>query len=480
MRFGTHRADALLIVSCLAAAACSTVGGTRPDPPVAADRVITNEELDEVPEWAIPLEARCFVGDADACVEVANNESPEARARRREAKKKTQRCEAEWNNHRWSGGPLSQKCIDQLKLHTPREALEERVIDEEEAARERFAQRFDLARKNRWYHRALAARLRLCSDGTPAASECRDKATNDLSFYIGSPLTVERRAAFDAEVAHHRVLMKDACIQGGSSSCWDWFTTHEVDEDATPSGRLDVLMRAVAFGSPDAWAFIRDTIATQEPPGADPKRLAAAKKRRRKMSSARLDDNLFGASEGLLAGFGSVPRLVRIACESGDMGACYADVSPSIWRSGVGDPLHDRKARRVHASAHERCASKKKDARACWVAGYVAHRHGVGVDEATASYERGCALGEARACEGMGVMLFEQGDEAGAAPWLQRSCGSSSPRGCALLGLMTATGRGVTRDLARARELLAKACASTDETSDDRAVVCRPLQHSEP
>ncbi len=485
--FRTHLACALLIASCLAVAtACSTAGDTWPDLQGEAARIITNEDLDEVPEWAVAPKARCLIGDADACAEVARNESPEERRRRREAEAEDRRCgqshipqyrRPDCDEYLEKKFSLRTGELGTLAAEETAQQRAERLKREREQER---AQRREQARKHRWYHRALAAQLRRCGRGTRSSSECRKEAIEDMRYYVGVPLTLELQAEFDAETDRHRAIMKDACKkEGRSTSCWDWFTTHEVDEGATSSGKFDVLVRALEFGSQDAWAFVWDDIAAQESPGADPKRLAAAKKRRRKASLV-VRDEVFELAGSMADSLDGVPSLLRMACESGDMGSCYQNIPPTVLRAGAGDALHDKYVGRVHASARSRCMSKKKDARACWVAGYIAHRHGVGVEEASTSYERGCKLGETRACEGLGVMRFEQDDEEGAAPWLERSCDSKTPRGCALLGLMAATGRGATRDPARARALLTKACASNDETSDGWDAVCRPPEHTNP
>lgn len=99
----------------------------------------------------------------------------------------------------------------------------------------------------------------------------------------------------------------------------------------------------------------------------------------------------------------------------------------------------------------------------------VLYNRGLGVtrDAAQAAmyYERGCKLGDMAGCNNLGT-LYQFGsmgfrDPAKAAGFYERACANAHMDGCANLALLLLGTSGATpAETARARELLAKACAA--------------------
>jgi TPR repeat protein len=83
---------------------------------------------------------------------------------------------------------------------------------------------------------------------------------------------------------------------------------------------------------------------------------------------------------------------------------------------------------------------------------------------ATRAYERGCALGDARACNNLGdALAYGEGtprDVARAAALFDKACRLGEALGCANSGYMFEHGEGVSSDRPRARGLYRESCAS--------------------
>jgi TPR repeat protein len=95
----------------------------------------------------------------------------------------------------------------------------------------------------------------------------------------------------------------------------------------------------------------------------------------------------------------------------------------------------------------------------------VAYEFGKGVDKdvarSTAMYERACDLGNALGCEAAGRMYefhAQPHDLAKAAALYERSCDKGWQGGCANWAICLENGRGVAKDLTKARTLYAGAC----------------------
>jgi hypothetical protein len=79
-----------------------------------------------------------------------------------------------------------------------------------------------------------------------------------------------------------------------------------------------------------------------------------------------------------------------------------------------------------------------------------------------ALFMRACRLGHASACTN--AAAGRNGLDACSVRTYDRTCGQAGdPWGCTMLGLALAKGEGVTRDLARARTVLRKACAAAED-----------------
>ncbi len=82
------------------------------------------------------------------------------------------------------------------------------------------------------------------------------------------------------------------------------------------------------------------------------------------------------------------------------------------------------------------------------------------------AFERGCDLGDSRACNNLGdALAYGDGvarDVEASAAAFQKACRLGEALGCANLGYMAEHGEGVPRDVARARRLYRDACAAGD------------------
>jgi uncharacterized protein len=107
---------------------------------------------------------------------------------------------------------------------------------------------------------------------------------------------------------------------------------------------------------------------------------------------------------------------------------------------------------------------------ACLSAGlsFYSGRDGFPGDRARAvrSYEVGCTVGAALACNNLGdALAYGDGtpkDVSRAIRLFDRACRMGEPIGCANLGYMVEHGEGATKDIPRARQLYGNACMSGD------------------
>lgn len=120
------------------------------------------------------------------------------------------------------------------------------------------------------------------------------------------------------------------------------------------------------------------------------------------------------------------------------------------------------------APAYER-ACGEDNAQACAALGWF-HEQGKGLprdlERAAAFYLMACNLGEKRACVSLAGMQSEgkgvPKDAAAAWATAERLCGEGTNEACTFLATLHLR-RGAAKDMARARELLARACAAKDE-----------------
>jgi TPR repeat protein len=161
-----------------------------------------------------------------------------------------------------------------------------------------------------------------------------------------------------------------------------------------------------------------------------------------------------------------ISALVR-ACDGGVAIACMVGVR---WLS---QPLYarefpDASQLRARLGAEQACLGGESSS--CSEVGLLFYfgRNGFPRDRARAarSYERGCDLGAALACNNLGdALAYGDGverDIVRSAAMFNRACRLGEAMGCANLGYMFEHGEGVVRDRGRAGELYRNACASGD------------------
>ena len=158
--------------------------------------------------------------------------------------------------------------------------------------------------------------------------------------------------------------------------------------------------------------------------------------------------------------------LIR-ACDDGVAASCAV---ASTW---LADPAHtedqpDATDLRARLETERACLEAERTE--CYQAGlsFYFGRDTFPQDRAHAvrAYERGCELGDARACNNLGdALAYGEGvprDLARSAAMFDRACRLGEALGCSNSGLMFEMGMGVLRDRARARELYRGACVSGD------------------
>jgi TPR repeat protein len=155
---------------------------------------------------------------------------------------------------------------------------------------------------------------------------------------------------------------------------------------------------------------------------------------------------------------GALAALER-GCDGGSIASCEAGAA---W---LGDPVHardvpDAEARRQRMDLQQACLSAQ--AEACYRGGALAYASG---DRARAvvANRRGCALGDARACNNLGDALqYGEGverDLSAAAALFARACRLGEALGCANLGQVTERAASSAAERARAAALYRRACA---------------------
>jgi len=147
--------------------------------------------------------------------------------------------------------------------------------------------------------------------------------------------------------------------------------------------------------------------------------------------------------------------LLDKACSKGTLAACVTLGRALLSGSGV--PVHAEKAL---SSFEKACAGE--ELRGCGDLADLLNGGGFGitrdVQRAESLASRACDKGSAWACSVLGAIVMDR-DPSRAAGVLEKGCEAGVPRGCRELALLHIGGRGVTRDLARAKQLLEKACA---------------------
>ena len=161
-----------------------------------------------------------------------------------------------------------------------------------------------------------------------------------------------------------------------------------------------------------------------------------------------------------------IDTLVR-ACDDGVAPACMVG---SRW---LADPVHseDRPdATDLRARLETERACLEAERTECYQVGlsFYFGRDAFPKDRvrAAGAYQRGCDLGDARACNNLAdALAYGEGvgrDLARSASLFDRACRLGEALGCSNSGLMFEMGMGVLRDRARARELYRGACVSGD------------------
>ncbi|MGD0675768.1 MAG: tetratricopeptide repeat protein [Polyangiaceae bacterium] len=155
--------------------------------------------------------------------------------------------------------------------------------------------------------------------------------------------------------------------------------------------------------------------------------------------------------------------MLVVACDEGIVIACS---SGARWLADSSRARDVEEAADLRKRLDVEGACAQADADACFQVGRAFH---VGQDgfpqdwgRAATAYERGCNLGDARACNNLGDALdYGDGlprDAQRAAALFDKACHLGNALGCANLGTMAEHGEGVVRDAARARDLYRDAC----------------------
>ncbi len=95
---------------------------------------------------------------------------------------------------------------------------------------------------------------------------------------------------------------------------------------------------------------------------------------------------------------------------------------------------------------------------------------GVSKDEAKAQtlLDKACGSGAGDACTALGLAATKSGDQQMAVSRFVAACEARDGTGCAMLGAMYLHGKGVDRDVTKARELLGKACELKAQMACDK------------
>jgi len=158
-----------------------------------------------------------------------------------------------------------------------------------------------------------------------------------------------------------------------------------------------------------------------------------------------------------------VEMLLR-ACDGGFLTACV--VGARTLADSADPDIKDLLKQRVRFDLEQSCWAGQPES--CYRAGfffYLGHEaFPLDPVRATRLYERGCNLGDSRACNNLGdAFAYGQGvarDVERAAALFERACRLGEALGCANLGYMAEHGEGIDRDELRARTLYREACTT--------------------
>jgi TPR repeat protein len=169
------------------------------------------------------------------------------------------------------------------------------------------------------------------------------------------------------------------------------------------------------------------------------------------------------AGHGVARDVGKGVQMLTTACDDDVAEACAA---AAAWLSA---PDHSRaidtaSGMRERLNAEHACLGGQGDE--CFRVGLGFYSGSGSYPQkralAVRAYERGCSLGNARACNNFAdALTYGEGtsvDVSRAVVLYERACGLGEEIGCANLGYMMEHGRGIARDTRRARSLYAQAC----------------------
>jgi TPR repeat protein len=159
-----------------------------------------------------------------------------------------------------------------------------------------------------------------------------------------------------------------------------------------------------------------------------------------------------------------IEMLVR-ACDAGERLACVVAVH---WLAEAAHARDVPDASDLRKRLEEEHACLTSEPEACYQVGLLFY---FGADSyprdrarAAQAYERGCDLGDARACNNLGdALAYGEGverDVARSEAMFDKACRLGEALGCANSGYMFEHGEGVQRDRPRARALYREACSS--------------------
>jgi hypothetical protein len=432
-------------------------------------------ELDDVPDWAREAKSLCLVGHAESCETVARGESQAQLEARWLEDQKERECRAKHTTRNGVYEGPKGSCLGgwsiAREISDPKN--ETAAQREERRRRERERQRRD-AYQERWYGRAISAKLRTCklARSADAKAECDAEGLDALVQIsdIDPVAEVAALEAFEQEMTKQRASMKEACKKGEPEQCWRWSLTDDVDGDSSQKNSYTLLLQAVAAGSPRAWGALAGLVNGYEHPlPALETREKILKEHDRfkkgdKQKSEIFMQHHFQDYYDIASPESSYKsrKTIHLACaREHDMGACYYNKNfDQIHR--YDRPKREKKARDLHQQAMEHCSSKE-EGRSCWVAGYTIEFMASDPDSAKDAYEQGCELGSPRACYGLGRALMRGGDMTRAAASFEEACALEYKPGCVMLGAHHVMDNGVSRDVKLARRHLEAAC---DESAD--------------
>jgi len=170
---------------------------------------------------------------------------------------------------------------------------------------------------------------------------------------------------------------------------------------------------------------------------------------------------LYVNGEGVAADPAQALRLLRAACDHGVALGCGG--LGSLYSGGIGVAKDAKKAKKLFAGA----CNRGDDLSCESLGGLYAATSDLGPPSPTAGapwYEKGCKLGNLRACVSLGALIEDGVDGVDRRRWdtldlFRRGCDGEVAGGCLLLAGKYERGQGVSADAAKAQELRAKARA---------------------